>query len=50
MFSKDDFKVDSLSDLMSFLLVMPFVGLVLPFLLAAYTLGFLMDMVGWLET
>lgn len=50
MFSKDDFKVDSLPDLMSFLLVMPFVGLVLPFLLAAYTLGFLMDMVGWLET
>ena len=50
MFSKDDLKVGSLSDLMSFMLVMPFVGLVLPFLLAAYTLGWLMDMVGWMDT
>jgi hypothetical protein len=50
MFSKEDFKVDSLPELMSFLLVMPFVGLVLPFLLAAYTLGWALDMVGWLDT
>lgn len=50
MFSKDDFKIDSFADLMSFLLVIPFVGLVLPFLLAAYTLGWFMDMVGWMET
>jgi hypothetical protein len=50
MFSKNDFKVDSFSNLLSFMLVLPFVGLVLPFLLAAYTLGWCMDMVGWMET
>lgn len=50
MFSKEDFRVDSVSDLAQFLLVMPFVGLVAPFLLGAYTLGFLQDLVGWLDT
>lgn len=50
MFSKDDFKIGSLPEFFSFLLVMPFVGLVLPFLLAAYTMGWFLDMVGWLET
>ncbi len=50
MFSKEDFKVDSFSELVSFLFVLPFVGLVLPFLLAAYTLGWFLDMVGWMKT
>lgn len=50
MFSKEDFKIDSFPELLSFLLVLPFVGLVLPFLLAAYTLGWALDMVGWMET
>ncbi len=50
MFTKEDFKIDSLSELTSFLLIAPFVGLVFPFLMAAYTLGFVMDLAGWLET
>jgi hypothetical protein len=50
MFSKEDFKIDSVSDFCSFLLIMPFVGLVFPFLAAAYILGFLLDVVGWIDT
>jgi len=40
----------SLSEMASFSLVAPFVGLVLPFLLAVYFLGFLLDIVGWIDT
>lgn len=50
MFSVEDFKIDSIPSFLSFLLIMPFVGLVLPFLLAAYTLGFCEEMIGWLDT
>ena len=50
MFTREDFKIDSFSEFMSFILVAPFVGLVLPFLLAVYTLGFFMDITGWLDT
>lgn len=49
MFSREDLQVESFSDFITFMLVMPFVGLVLPFLLAAYTLGWFMDMVGWMD-
>ncbi len=45
-----DLKIESFSDLMGFLVVLPFVALVMPFLGAAYTLGFLMDITGWLDT
>lgn len=50
IFSREDFKIDSLPDFFSFLLVLPFVGLVFPFLGAAYTLGFIMDLTGWLDS
>lgn len=50
MFSREDLKIDSMSEFFSFLVVLPFVGLVMPFLGAAYTLGFLMDVTGWLDT
>ncbi len=50
MFTKEDLKIDSLPELVSFLLIAPFVGLVFPFLMAAYSLGFMMDLVGWLDT
>ena len=40
----------SLTELISFSLVAPFVGLVFPFLAAVYLLGFFMDVVGWLDT
>ena len=50
MFTKEDFKVESTSELLSFSLIMPFVGLVAPFLIAAYTLGFIQDLIGWLDS
>lgn len=50
MFSKEDLKIESLSEFFSFMLIMPFVGLVLPFLASAYTLGFFADLIGWLDT
>ena len=49
MFTKEDFKIESVSDLTAFALLVPFLGLIAPFLIAAYTLGFLQDMVGWLD-
>jgi uncharacterized protein involved in cysteine biosynthesis len=50
MFSTEDFKVESFGDLASFMVIIPFVALVAPFLLAAYTLGFVQDVTGWLES
>ena len=50
MFSREDFKVESMKDLLMFLPIAPFVGLVAPFLLAAYTLGFVMDVTGIIDT
>ncbi len=50
MFSKEDFKIESVPDLLSFMIILPFVGLVFPFLAAVYTLGFFEDVVGWLDT
>lgn len=50
IFSREDFKIDSAADFISFMLILPFVGLILPFLGAAYTLGFFMDLCGWLDT
>ncbi len=50
LFSKEDFKVTNVVELIEFLPILIFVGLVAPFLLAAYKLGFIMDMVGWLKT
>jgi hypothetical protein len=50
MFRKDDFEITSWKDFLSFSLIGPFVGLVMPFLLAVYVLGFLLDVVGWYDT
>lgn len=50
MFSLEDFKVESFEELIQFLPIAPFVGLVAPFLVAAYTLGFIMDVTGIIET
>ena len=50
MFSKEDFKIESVPDLLEFCIILPFVGFVMPFLGAAYTLGFFADLVGWLDT
>lgn len=50
LWNEEDFKVESTPELMSFLVVAPFVGLVAPFLIGAWTLGFVMDKCGWLDT
>ena len=34
MFSKEDFEIEDVGDLMGFLLILPFVGLVAPFIIA----------------
>lgn len=49
MFSSDDFRIESVSDFITFLPVAFFMGLVAPFLIAAYSLGFVMDTIGWLD-
>ncbi len=49
MFSKDDLKVDDFGELVEFLPVFIFIALVAPFLIAAYKLGFVMDVTGWLN-
>lgn len=50
IFSKEDFKVSSWGEFFPFMLVLPFVGLIAPFLLAAYGLGLVMDITGWIDT
>lgn len=50
MFSREDLKIESVPDLLHFLPILVFVGLVAPFLIAAYTVGFVMDVTGWLQT
>jgi len=50
LFSREDFKIESIEDLIEFAPILVFVGFVAPFLIAAYTLGFFMDITGWLKT
>lgn len=50
MFSLDDLRIESVEDLVHFLPIVLFIGLVAPFLIAAYTVGFVMDVTGWLQT
>jgi hypothetical protein len=49
MFSSEDFRVESVGDLLMFMPIFIFVAFVFPFLFAAYQLGFVMDKVGWLD-
>ena len=50
LFSREDLQVESWSDFLAFMLILPFIGLVFPFLAAVYTLGFFLDKTGWLDT
>ena len=50
MFSRDDLAIESVEDLVHFLPILVFIGLVAPFLIAAYTVGFVMDITGWLKS
>ena len=50
-FTAEDFELpETTGELLEFLPIAVFIGLVAPFLLAAYSLGGLMDFLGWLET
>jgi hypothetical protein len=50
MFSREDLKIESVEDALHFAPIAVFLGLVAPFLIAAYTVGFVMDVTGWLKT
>lgn len=50
MFTKKDFEIEDFSDLAAFLIILPFIGLIAPFLIAAYKVGFVQDVTGWLDT
>ncbi len=50
LFSKEDFHVNSALELLEFLPIALFLGLLAPLIIAAYTLGFVMDISGWLKT
>jgi hypothetical protein len=49
MFSREDLKIDSTQEFIEFLPIFIFIGLVAPFLLAAYTVGFFLDKAGLLQ-
>ncbi len=46
MFTKEDFKIESIDDLLEFAPVFVFVGLVAPFVLVAYHIGFVLNLLG----
>lgn len=50
MYSKEDFNFDSFDDILEILIMAPFIGLCMPFILAAYTVGGVQDLLGWLDT
>lgn len=49
MFSREDFKISNTENLAEFLLVLPFVMLVAPFLILAYHIGLFLDLLGLLD-
>lgn len=50
LFSKEDFKIGNMDDFVEFLPIFIFIALIAPLVIAAYTLGFVLDKTGWLET
>ncbi len=49
MYTSEDLRIESVSDFVEFLPIFIFVAFVGPFLLVAYTVGFISDLVGWLD-
>ena len=50
LFSKKDFDIGKPEDFVEFLPILIFCALIAPLVIAAYTLGFVLDKTGWLET
>lgn len=49
MYTKEDLKIDSFGDFITFAPIFIFIALVAPFVIGAYSLGFVMNKVGWLD-
>lgn len=49
MYTSEDLRIESAADFVEFLPIFIFVAFVSPFLLVAYTVGYISDMVGWLD-
>lgn len=49
IFSRDDLQIESIGELLEFLPILIFVALVAPFVIVAYKLGFLLDVLGILD-
>ena len=49
MYTKEDFKIESAGELLAFAPIFIFIAFVAPFVIGAYSLGFVMDKVGWLD-
>ncbi len=50
LFTKDDFNIGQPEDFAEFAPIFLFIALVAPLIIAAYTLGFVLDQTGWLDT
>jgi len=50
MFTKEDFKVNSAVEVLEFVPIVLFIGLIAPFLIAAYTVGFVLNVTGKLNS
>ena len=49
MFSVEDFHIESFGDFLELAPIFIFIGLVAPFLIVAYTVGFVSHKIGWLD-
>ena len=49
MFTVEDFRIDNAAEFVQFLPIFIFIALCSPYLIAAYSLGFAMDVVNWLD-
>lgn len=49
MFSSEDFRIQNAQEFFEFLPVAFFLGLIAPFLILAYTIGFFSKLTGWLD-
>ncbi len=49
MFTSEDLRVESAADLIDILPIFIFCAFIGPFILVAYTIGLISDLVGWLD-
>ena len=49
MFSPEDLSIETIPELFRFMPILIFCGLCGPFLITVYTIGFVSDLIGWLD-